>query len=101
MIKMLHKTGTGLTLLLFSCLTINAQVKGDPLITILPDTAALEAKSSSRLSAPLTQLYESYAPADIERNGRSKPALPSEGMSKNIQVIGDQVIIDITALASC
>jgi hypothetical protein len=97
MIKTLLTISYGCALILLTSFQINAQVEGNPRLNALPVPQGPMNKSSSKLSEPLTKLYESYAPASsLRADAKSKPSLEDIPMMKYMQIKGDRVLVDIT-----
>lgn len=97
MIKTLLTISFGCALILLTSLKINAQVEGNPRLNALPVPQDPMNKSSSKLSEPLTKLYESYAPASsLRADAKSKPSMEDIPMMKYMQIKGDRVLVDIT-----
>lgn len=97
MIKTLLTISYGCALILLTSLKINAQVEGNPRLNALPVPQDPMNKSSSKLSEPLTKLYESYAPASsLKADAKSNLSLEDIPMMKYMQIKGDRVLVDIT-----
>ncbi len=97
MIKTLLSISYGCILILFSSLKTSAQVEGNPQLNVLPVPNQIVQKSSSKLSASLTKLYESNATVSgLKADAKLKPALPDQTLKKYMQISGDKVLVDIT-----
>ncbi|MEO5995168.1 MAG: T9SS type A sorting domain-containing protein [Chitinophagaceae bacterium] len=87
----------GGSLLLLPFMQAHSQVKGDPQLNTSPVPQTSMERSSSKLSAPLTQLYERYtAPSGLNPNARARPEIPETPLNKFMRIEGSNVLVDIT-----
>jgi hypothetical protein len=70
MIRMLICISCGFAMLFFNSVAL-AQTDGNPQLKIPPIPLAPIEKSPSKLSAPLTRLFESYAVGGLTSNARA------------------------------
>ena len=96
MIKMLLNISCGFALILLTfCQTI-AQMEGNPRLNVQPTLPSTMKKPSSKISEPLSKLYESYAPSSLSAGTKPTPSLADMPMAKHMQIKGDRVLVDIT-----
>lgn len=82
-------------LILFSVNTVSAQVKGNPTFNGAAQQPGTS-KSSTKLSPDLKKLSDQYGPHAKVAESVRKPTSSNDGLTKYMQVKGNNVVIDVT-----
>jgi subtilisin family serine protease len=72
-----------------------AQVKGDPTFNASPQQIKIQ-KKDSKISAELQKLYDNRTGTRTVLTPGEKLLVPNDGLNKYMQVIGDNIVVDIT-----
>ena len=86
---------TVLASVIFTSLSLRAQVKGDPSATGTTPILVPQ-KTSSSLSSDLKKLYDTKGAHAKVVQSTKKPTLPEDAMNAYLQIKGDKVVVDVT-----